>query len=351
MSTANNDNTVSSPSDENLFNEPPQNEDCPICFLRLPTLDTGSKYNSCCGKIICSGCIYAPVYDNNGNKVKKKFPFCRAVAPESDEEVIKRTQKRVKMGDAEAMCNLGCDYAEGRYDLPQDRAKALDFWHRAGELGYSAAYYIIGNAYHNGRGVERDMEKAAHYYELAAIGGVVEARRLGDAVAIHNLGCFYAEGRYGFPQDYGKALELWHQSAELDHVHSYYNIGCAYFYGRGVERDEKKATYYWELAAIGGNTTARHNLGILECRAENYNRALKHFMISVEGGDHDCVKNIKQMYSKGYATRDDYAKALRAYQAYLEEVKSNDRDKLLHLMMDTNTMNDCSIIVFLYISQ
>ena len=33
------------------------------------------------------------------------------------------------------------------------------------------------------------------------------------------------------------------------------------------------------------------------------------------------------MYSNGHATRDDYAKALQAYQAYLSEIKSNDRDK------------------------
>ena len=33
------------------------------------------------------------------------------------------------------------------------------------------------------------------------------------------------------------------------------------------------------------------------------------------------------MYSKGCATKDDYAKALQAYQAYLSEIKSDDRDK------------------------
>ena len=33
----------------------------------------------------------------------------------------------------------------------------------------------------NGRGVERDMKKAKHYWELAAIGGNVRAR--------YNLGC------------------------------------------------------------------------------------------------------------------------------------------------------------------
>ena len=64
--------------DEELFKQPPQLEgDCPICFLRMPTLASGYKYMSCCGKVICSGCIRAPLYDNQGNKVdNQKCPFC-----------------------------------------------------------------------------------------------------------------------------------------------------------------------------------------------------------------------------------------------------------------------------------
>ena len=50
-------------------------------------------------------------------------------------------------------------------------------------------------------------------------------------------------------------------------------------------------------------------------------------MIAVEGGDHDSLKMIQQMYKDGDATKDDYAKALQAYQAYLDEIKSDDRDE------------------------
>ena len=57
------------------------------------------------------------------------------------------------------------------------------------------------------------------------------------------------------------------------------------------------------------------------------NTALKHFMIAAGSGYHDSLKMIKQFYLDGYATRDDYAKALKAYQAYLDEVKSDVRDK------------------------
>ena len=239
------DRRVAEMHDEALFKQPPQKEDCPICFLRVPTLPTGSRYNSCCGKRICSGCIHAGAMttSKSGHQL---CPFCRAPAPMSGEEIMKRTRKRVEVGDAQAIDSLGCDYSKGGHGLTQNRDKALELWHRAGELGCTKAYYNIGNAY---------------------------------------------------------------------------------LRGLGVERDEKKAIPYWELSAMGGDASARHNLGTFEQNTGNYDRALKHYMIAVEFGNNISLKQIKQLYTHGQATKDDYAKALKAYQAYLGEIKSDDRDQ------------------------
>ena len=82
---------------------------------------SGSIYMACCGKTICNGCIHAPVYDNLGNQItQKKCPFCRTPLTTTDEEVIKAIKKRVKVGDAYAIYNLGSFYREGAYGLPQD---------------------------------------------------------------------------------------------------------------------------------------------------------------------------------------------------------------------------------------
>jgi TPR repeat protein len=55
--------------------------------------------------------------------------------------------------------------------LRQNQGKAMKLWIRAGELGHVEAYYNLGKSYENGEGVERDVYKAKHYYELAAMGG------------------------------------------------------------------------------------------------------------------------------------------------------------------------------------
>ena len=229
--------------DEKLFKQPPHNEDCPICMLTLPSIDTGSKYRGCCGKIICSGCIYAVAKRDGGVSL---CPFCRAPAPSSDEEILEEMKKRMKVGDAEA---------------------------------------------------------------------------------IYDLGCYYFDGEFGLPQDYAKALELWHRAAKLGHVGAYYNIGCAYHGGNGVERDEKKTRHYWELAAMGGHVNARRNLGALEGRAGNMDQSLKHYMIAAGMGCTVSLENIKLMFMNGQAMKDDYAKALRSYQANLVDIKSAQRDE------------------------
>ena len=115
--------------------------------------------------------------------------FCRTPQTFSNEEQIKRLKKLIVNGNADAFYTLGCQYAEGRNQgslskglgLPQDYQKANELFLKGGELGCADAYFNLGNSYHNGQGVERDREKAAYYWELAAIKGNVQAR--------YTLGC------------------------------------------------------------------------------------------------------------------------------------------------------------------
>jgi len=108
------DRRVAELHDEQLFKQPSPAEDCPICFIRMPSLSNGRRYYSCCGKTICNGCVCAPVYDNNGNIVtEKSCPFCRLTGSLSNEEAIKRINRRVMAGDANAISNLGFYYSNG----------------------------------------------------------------------------------------------------------------------------------------------------------------------------------------------------------------------------------------------
>ena len=173
--------------EEALFKQPPPKEDCPICFVHMPYLSMGRRYYTCCGKEICNGCAYAPVYDDQGNIITEETcPFCRTPACISDaEEIVNREKIRMENGDANAIYRFGNFYRDGINGFPQDMGKALEFYKRAGELGHSESYNNVGSFYYNGGIVILSMKKAKHYLELAAIGGSADAR--------HNLGII--EGR------------------------------------------------------------------------------------------------------------------------------------------------------------
>jgi len=163
--------------DEALFEEPPPPEECPICFLTLPILYKSSLFKSCCGKIICCGCIYA-MKKNEGVEL---CPFCRSPSVIREKEDVERVKKLMDSGNAEAFFAYGNFYSSGSRGLPRDWAKASEMWLKAGELGCAVAYNNLGFLYEDGRGVDIDKKKAKHYYELAAISGDIKAR--------FNLGC------------------------------------------------------------------------------------------------------------------------------------------------------------------
>ena len=150
---------------------------------------------------------------------------------------------------------------------------------------------------------------------------------VGDTLAFLSMGNYYDRGQYGLPQDSAKALDFLHKAGKLGNAMAYNNIGSAYYNGDGVESDKKMASYYFELAAMEGGVLARHNLGVGEYNAGNYDRALKHYMIAVRGGCTRSVKEIQRMYMNGHVGKDHYANALQSHQAYINEIKSPQRDE------------------------
>ena len=85
-------------SDKDLFKPTPKREECPTCFPELPIIEVEIRYQACCGKILCSGCIYAT---KKAGDVRDLCPFCRALPPESEWELIEKMKERAYGGDAE----------------------------------------------------------------------------------------------------------------------------------------------------------------------------------------------------------------------------------------------------------
>jgi len=126
--------------------------------------------------------------------------------------------------------------------------------------------------------------------------------------------------------DYKTALEYFTKAAELGDADAHFNLSVAYWQGQGVENDMKKEVYHLEEAAIGGHPHARHNLGCEELDNGRYERAKKHFIIAANLGYQDSLNELREGYANGHASKEDYAGALRAYQAAAEAAKSPERE-------------------------
>ena len=240
--------------DEALFKEHPPRDECPICLLPLPLIEGQTIFKTCCGKLLCNGCIYAMDEEARGRGKISLCAFCRTPAPR-DEERVRRIKKLIDADNSHAFFVLAGYYAGGIKGMPQDMTKANELYLRAGELGCADAYCNLGHSYDNGRGTEMDKKKAKHFYELAA---------------------------------------------------------------------------------MSGDVSARYNLGGMEIKAGNIDRAMQHFILSARAGDKGSLDVVKKGYKNDIVPKDEYANILRAYQSRQDEMKSDERDKAL--AVDTNNI-------------
>ena len=191
--------------DEALFKDPPPREDgeCPICFLPMPKTiiscaslspatissvpiydlakanevlakENMEHYYTCCRKTICRG---MHSFFESGNDDKCPFcnsdcNLCNSDCNEPDEERSQEMMRRVAATDPTSICVLANFYHEGLYGLQRDRAKAMELYVRAENLGYSEAHSELGHMYHAGG----NLKKAKFHFEAAAMAGHEEAR-------------------------------------------------------------------------------------------------------------------------------------------------------------------------------
>ena len=159
---------------------------------------------------------------------------------------------------------------------------------------------------------------------LAKVQKRVDAK---DPEAIYFLGTQYYFGGYGIQIDIPRAIELWTEAAELGSTDAHYSLAKVYAEGDGVEQNQAKAVQHWEVAARQGHDGARYFLGRQEHAIGNYKRAIRHYLISAKMGNEKSLEHVKDAFSAGLASKQQFAEALKGYQDSTEEMKSPERDQ------------------------
>jgi uncharacterized protein len=116
--------------------------------------------------------------------VSPNKPSKGLIVTQINNEVSKAAQQRklAEQGNSDAQHNLGNMYRKGQ-GVPQDYAKAVEWYGKAAEQGYANAQYNLGVMYSNGVGVPPNNILAYAWASLAAMSGDENNVGLRDAAA------------------------------------------------------------------------------------------------------------------------------------------------------------------------
>ena len=117
--------------------------------------------------------------------------------------------------------------------------EANEWYKKAGEAGCDWGWYNLAESYHNGAGVEKDMQKAVQLHEKAyEIGGAVAGK------SANQIGNIYWRNE----RKYTEANEWYKKAGEAGYDFGWYNLAGCYYDGDGVEKDKQKAVQLYEKA-------------------------------------------------------------------------------------------------------
>jgi len=135
-----------------------------------------------------------------------------------------------------------------------DYATAFEIWLPLAQRDDLAAMRNVALLLRQGKGIERDPERALYFYERSGRAGLVASQV--------NSAFMYLDGD-GIPQDYKKASFWFHAAALAGVPVARYNLGVMYERGLGVEEDPARALAWYTLAARAGHAGALNRLAIL----------------------------------------------------------------------------------------
>lgn len=172
-------------------------------------------------------------------------------------EIVEGDESFTEKGEAWYMMGLA-------YRQLSDFKKAFTCFKKAAAHDYSEAFAMVGDAYLDGQGVEKNPAKARLWYRKGA--------DMGEITATLNLADCYKNG-IGGKVDYPKTMEqymhlaertgrFWNRYSDSIGI-ALYEIGNMYLNGLGVSVDLKKAARYFKLAAEKGNSDAEKALKII----------------------------------------------------------------------------------------
>ena len=196
---------------------------------------------------------------------RPEFKVGKRDSGDSAENIRVKIEKDAQKGNPKAQYDLGVIYALGGKDVIVDNHKALEWLNKAVDQKYPKAMCGLGTMYAEGRGVERNPERAVKLFTAAAEAGVAEAQ--------YNLGVAHSHG-VGVRRSNEEAAMWYHRAAEQGFAHAQYNLGLLCVRGQGIPKNPDEGIRWLHQAATRGHFPAQMELGALYYNGEEVKRNL-----------------------------------------------------------------------------
>lgn len=138
---------------------------------------------------------------------------------------------------------------DGGYGVvPRNEEYALELLRQAVDRGYPIALSVLGMAYFDGDGVERNVETAKQWW--------LKAAAKGENGAFYNLAVVYN----GIDRNYPEGVKWLRRAVDAGNVDAMNELARLYMQGQGVPKDIKESVALTRRAAIAGNQGARQSM-------------------------------------------------------------------------------------------
>ena len=156
----------------------------------------------------------------------------------------------------------------------------------------------------------------------ASLGEIWEKAQAGSVREQFQLGLAFYFGK-GVSQDSEEAVKWWRRAAEQGHAQAQYNLGVSYHEGKGVVQDDAEAAKWFHRAAEQGHAEAQYNLGVSYHNgvgvARDDAKAAKWFRHAAEQGYAGAQYNLGVLYYEGQGVPQDDAEVVKWYRLAAEQ--------------------------------
>lgn len=187
-------------------------------------------------------------------------------------------------------------------------SKALPYFKAAAEASYPPAYLKLFDMYNSFGKIGLKNPKVAGEWKIKAEASIkwfwkeVEG---GMAEAEYDLGFCYEKG-IGLDKDEKQAAKYYQLAADQKNLIAITTLGSCYFHGKGVIENRVTAAEYWKLAAQKEFAPAQRNIGL--CYqwgwgvSKNEQESLKYLKAAAEQGLASAQNNLGEWYFVGRGT-------------------------------------------------